>query len=71
MAVVLPFIAQANPAETFAVTVTVDASKRVGELAPIWRYFGADEPNYATCPSRRRASRPWWTDTFAWVYPTS
>ena len=50
MAAVLPFIAHANPAATFPVTVTVDASKRVGELAPIWRYFGADEPNYATEP---------------------
>ncbi len=32
----------------FPVTVTVDASKSQGELKPIWRMFGADEPNYAT-----------------------
>jgi xylan 1,4-beta-xylosidase len=32
----------------FPVTVTVDASKSLGELKPIWRMFGADEPNYAT-----------------------
>jgi xylan 1,4-beta-xylosidase len=25
----------------------VDASKPVGDLTPIWRFFGADEPNYA------------------------
>ena len=50
MAAVLPLIAQAEPAETFPVTMTVDAGKRIGELAPIWRYFGADEPNYATAP---------------------
>jgi xylan 1,4-beta-xylosidase len=31
----------------FPVTVRVDAAKPLGELKPIWRYFGADEPNYA------------------------
>ncbi len=29
------------------VTITVDAAKPLGELTPIWRFFGADEPNYA------------------------
>jgi xylan 1,4-beta-xylosidase len=29
------------------VSIRVDAAKPVGELRPIWRYFGADEPNYA------------------------
>ncbi|MDR3698660.1 MAG: beta-xylosidase [Candidatus Sulfopaludibacter sp.] len=32
----------------FPVTITVDAAKSLGELKPIWRMFGADEPNYAT-----------------------
>jgi xylan 1,4-beta-xylosidase len=32
---------------SFAVTITVDAAKPLGELKPIWRFFGADEPNYA------------------------
>lgn len=31
----------------FPVTLRVDAAKPLGELKPIWRYFGADEPNYA------------------------
>ncbi|HEY3855570.1 MAG TPA: beta-xylosidase [Verrucomicrobiae bacterium] len=31
----------------FPVTITVDASQRLGELTPTWRFFGADEPNYA------------------------
>ncbi|MGC3961727.1 MAG: beta-xylosidase [Verrucomicrobiota bacterium] len=39
----LPATAQSN----FPVTITVDASKPLGELKPIWRMFGADEPNYA------------------------
>jgi len=30
------------------VTIRVDASKPLGEMKPIWRFFGADEPNYAT-----------------------
>lgn len=29
------------------VAIRVDASKSLGELKPIWRFFGADEPNYA------------------------
>ena len=28
-------------------TITVDAAKPLGELTPIWRFFGADEANYA------------------------
>jgi xylan 1,4-beta-xylosidase len=31
----------------FPVTITVDAGKSLGELTPIWRYFGADEADYA------------------------
>jgi len=34
-------------AASFPVTIRVDAGKPLGELAPIWRFFGADEPNYA------------------------
>ncbi len=29
------------------VALRVDAGKPAGELRPIWRFFGADEPNYA------------------------
>jgi len=36
-----------NNATEFPVTIRVVASKPVGELTPIWRFFGADEPNYA------------------------
>jgi len=37
-----------DPASPFPVTIRVDASKPMGPLVPIWRFFGADEPNYAT-----------------------
>jgi len=30
------------------VTLAIDAGKPLGELKPIWRFFGGDEPNYAT-----------------------
>jgi xylan 1,4-beta-xylosidase len=36
----------AAPDAVFPVTITVDAARRVGQMRPIWRYFGADEPNY-------------------------
>lgn len=34
----------------FPVAIRVDAARSVGEMRPIWRFFGADEPNYATMP---------------------
>jgi xylan 1,4-beta-xylosidase len=37
-----------------AVTIDVDASKSMGELKPVWRFFGADEPNYATMKDGRK-----------------
>ncbi len=37
----------AQDSQPFPVNITVDASKPLGPLKPIWRYFGADEPNYA------------------------
>ena len=38
----------AQPAASFPVAITVDAGRPIGEMKPIWRFFGADEPNYAT-----------------------
>jgi xylan 1,4-beta-xylosidase len=44
----------AVPCQAFPVTVNVDAAKSVGPLPPIWRFFGADEPNYGTQPDGER-----------------
>ncbi len=33
--------------DSFPVRIRVDAAATRGELKPIWRFFGADEPNYA------------------------
>ena len=38
----------ASAEDAFPVAIHVDAGKPLGELKPIWRFFGADEPNYAT-----------------------
>jgi xylan 1,4-beta-xylosidase len=34
-------------ADPFQVGIHVDASSSLGALKPVWRFFGADEPNYA------------------------
>jgi xylan 1,4-beta-xylosidase len=40
-------IVSAQDAQPFPVKIEVNASKPLGPLKQIWRYFGADEPNYA------------------------
>src|SRR5437773_2507065 len=47
--------ARASAADAaFPVTITVDAARPQGELKPIWRFFGADEPNYASMKDGRK-----------------
>jgi xylan 1,4-beta-xylosidase len=46
-ALALEMATMAWPADPLPVGIQVDASKTTGELKPIWRFFGADEPNYA------------------------
>jgi xylan 1,4-beta-xylosidase len=41
------FSTPASAADPFPVRIRVDASSPKGDLKPIWRFFGADEPNYA------------------------
>ena len=41
-------------AAPFPVSIQVDASRTLGPLRPIWRFFGADEPNYATMKDGRK-----------------
>jgi xylan 1,4-beta-xylosidase len=42
---------------TFPVTIRVDAAQTHGPLKPIYRFFGADEPNYAYMKDGRRLLR--------------
>jgi xylan 1,4-beta-xylosidase len=53
---ILVFAAERIPAETgtFPVAIRVQADRPVGEWKPIWRFFGADEPNYACLPDGRK-----------------
>jgi xylan 1,4-beta-xylosidase len=39
---------------SFPVKVRVDSAQTRGALRPIWRFFGADEPNYATMKDGRK-----------------
>jgi xylan 1,4-beta-xylosidase len=39
--------------KAFPVAITVDAAKTQGPVKPVWRFFGADEPNYATMKDGR------------------
>jgi xylan 1,4-beta-xylosidase len=44
----LPVLVTPTPAaEPFPIVIRVDANKPIGDLQPIWRFFGADEPNFA------------------------
>jgi xylan 1,4-beta-xylosidase len=40
--------------EPRSVTITVDATRSAGALPSVWRFFGADEPNYATMKDGRK-----------------
>jgi len=42
------------PDAPFPVAIRVDAGSVTGVLPTAWRFFGADEPNYATMPNGRR-----------------
>ena len=37
----------ATGTNSFPVTILIHADRPAGKLTPIWRFFGADEPNYA------------------------
>ena len=38
----------------FPVSIEINAARTIGEMKPIWRFFGADEPNYATMPDGQK-----------------
>lgn len=54
LVLVAALLATPAAAQSFPVAMTVDASKPVAHLPPIWRFFGADEPNYATMKDGRK-----------------
>ncbi len=54
LATALPAALQAQEAAPRPVAITVDAGQTTGTLPPAWRFFGADEPNYATMKDGRK-----------------
>jgi xylan 1,4-beta-xylosidase len=48
------FQGQTSAPGSVEVTITVDASKPVGALNPIWRWDGYDEPNYTYAPNGKK-----------------
>ena len=50
----LPVLLAMAVAPAFTVSIEIDAGRPGGELKPIWRFFGADEPNYATMKDGRK-----------------
>src|SRR5947209_16198663 len=50
----LVFVTPAIAADPLPVVIRVDAAHKKGELHPIWRFFGADEPNYAIMRNGRK-----------------
>ncbi len=61
---VCAFAAQGEiaPDGDFPVTIKVDAAKPIGELTPAWRFFGADEPNYAYMKATGKNCCPNWAN---------
>ena len=53
IALVAACLASVAAAESFPVKIDVDARAGGAALTPIWRFFGADEPNYATMKDGR------------------
>ena len=51
IALAVPQAVQAESA--FPVNIRIDAGKSEGPVNPVWRFFGADEPNYATMKDGR------------------
>jgi xylan 1,4-beta-xylosidase len=40
-------VARAQDQDPFPVSIRIDAARDMGDWLPVWRFFGADEPNYA------------------------
>ncbi|WP_242185901.1 beta-xylosidase [Sphingomonas sp. CARO-RG-8B-R24-01] len=54
MAVCAPACARSDPGTpSFPVTIAIDAGSPGKPVDPVWRFFGADEPNYATMKDGR------------------
>ena len=53
LVVAIAGVAAQTTSTAFPVTIRIEAGRPIGELKPIWRFFGCDEPNYATMKDGR------------------
>ena len=53
---------------SFSVNIRVDAAHQLGEWRPVWRFFGADEPNYAYMKDGKKLLTELGTLRFGEVY---
>jgi xylan 1,4-beta-xylosidase len=44
--VLLLLISQTVFSQSFSTSITVDVAQEIGEMRPVWSFFGYDEPNY-------------------------
>jgi xylan 1,4-beta-xylosidase len=51
------YLAHRSPSSTFPVKIDVDVSGSAGEFRRIWRFFGADESNYAYMENGKKLMR--------------
>jgi len=54
VAAVFSIASSADAPQSFQVSITIDVAQRKGALKPIWRFFGADEPNFAYMKDGRK-----------------
>ncbi len=54
LAIAPAVLADSNTNAAFPVTITINAAKPIGELTPIWRFFGYDEANYTYMKDGRK-----------------
>jgi xylan 1,4-beta-xylosidase len=44
--ILLLFISQIVYSQSFSTSITVEVAQEIGEMRPVWSFFGYDEPNY-------------------------
>lgn len=54
LAAAAPAAGQPAPQPAFPVSIEVRADRTIGDIIPIWRFFGCDEPNYAESLNGRK-----------------
>jgi len=54
LSLLLALLGASAPAQSDRVSIRVDAARSIGTMAPIWAFFGYDEPNYTYLPDGKK-----------------